>query len=126
LALAESKDNKVVESLELQIQHHHKQKQIIGLRQARYEKITKNLHTIQQRMEKANILQDADNLQVSIFFATTVPVLSLKENFYQHIQICSQKCELENYVLIISRIPSTGPSRKRNPCCNISDWELIR
>ncbi len=54
------------ESLELQIQHHTKQKQVIGLRQARYDKITSNLHTIHQRMDKANMLQDADNLQVSV------------------------------------------------------------
>jgi DNA-binding protein H-NS len=64
LALADTKDTKVAESLELQIQHHIKQKQILALRQSHYEKITKNLYNIQEKMAKNNLLQDADNLQV--------------------------------------------------------------
>ena len=63
--MLDAKDKKVAESLELQIQHHDKQKRVIALRQARYDKITRNLYTIHQRMEKANMLQDADNLQVN-------------------------------------------------------------
>ena len=69
LALADTKDNKVSESLELQIEHHTKQKRILALRHSHYDKIAKNLHNIQQRMEKTNLLQDADTLQVSTFSA---------------------------------------------------------
>ena len=69
LALADTKDNKVSESLELQIENHTKQKRILALRHSHYDKIAKNLHNIQQRMEKTNLLQDADNLQVSTFSA---------------------------------------------------------
>lgn len=62
LAKTDSKDNKVTESIDLQIRHHFKQKLVITQRR---EKYTKDLHNLQLRMAKANF-QDA-GLQDSIY-----------------------------------------------------------
>ena len=61
-AKADSRDNKVTESIELQIKHHIRQKVVITQRQSRCEKYTKDLKNLQLKMAKAN-LQDA-GLQV--------------------------------------------------------------
>ena len=63
VALGETTDNKVRESLELQIKFHTKQKEVIGHRQKRWEKYSKELTNLQIKMEKAN-LAAADGLQV--------------------------------------------------------------
>ena len=60
LAKAESKDNRISESLDLQIKHHIKQKLVI---KSRGEKFSKDLKNLQIKMAKAN-LQDA-GLQVT-------------------------------------------------------------
>ena len=62
LAKAESKDNRISESLDLQIKHHIKQKLVI---KSRGEKFSKDLRNLQIKMAKAN-LQDA-GLQDSIY-----------------------------------------------------------
>jgi len=64
-AKADSRDNKVTESIELQIKHHIRQKVVITQRQSRCEKYTKDLKNLQLKMAKAN-LQDA-GLQDSIY-----------------------------------------------------------
>merc|ERR1712226_499709 len=64
-AKADSRDNKVTESIELQIKHHIRQKVVIAQRQSRCEKYTKDLKNLQLKMAKAN-LQDA-GLQDSIY-----------------------------------------------------------
>ena len=61
-AKADSRDNKVTDSIELQIKHHIRQKVVITQRQSRCEKYTKDLKNLQLKMAKAN-LQDA-GLQV--------------------------------------------------------------
>jgi len=61
-AKADSRDNKVTDSIELQIKHHIRQKVVITQRQSRCEKYTKDLQNLQLKMAKAN-LQDA-GLQV--------------------------------------------------------------
>lgn len=61
-AKTDSRDNKVTESIELQIKHHIRQKVVIAQRQNRCEKYTKDLKNLQIKMAKAN-LQDA-GLQV--------------------------------------------------------------
>lgn len=58
-ARSQSKDNKVTESLDLQIQHHIKQKLVIAQRRSKY---TKDLRNLQIKMAKASV-QDA-GLQV--------------------------------------------------------------
>ena len=63
LALEEATDNKVKESLELQIKFHTKQKEVIGQRKRRCEKFNKELTNLKIKMEKAN-LAAADGLQV--------------------------------------------------------------
>lgn len=62
LAKKDSCDNKISESLDLQIKHHIKQKVVITQRQSRCEKYTKDLKNLQIKMANANI-QDA-GLQV--------------------------------------------------------------
>jgi len=64
-AKTDSRDNKVTESIELQIKHHIRQKVVIAQRQNRCEKYTKDLKNLQIKMAKAN-LQDA-GLQDSIY-----------------------------------------------------------
>merc|ERR1712055_1184688 len=64
-AKADSRDNKVTDSIELQIKHHIRQKVVITQRQSRCEKYTKDLKNLQLKMAKAN-LQDA-GLQDSIY-----------------------------------------------------------
>merc|ERR1711997_853806 len=64
-AKADSRDNKVTESIELQIKHHIRQKVVITQRQSRCEKYTKDLKNLQLKMAKANLL-DA-GLQDSIY-----------------------------------------------------------
>lgn len=59
-------DNKVKESLDLQIKHHNKQKSVITRKQKQCEKFTKDLKNLQIKMANAN-LQDADGLQDSIY-----------------------------------------------------------
>lgn len=61
-ARSHSKDNKVTESLDLQIQHHIKQKLVLAQRRSKY---TKDLRNLQIRMAKASV-QDA-GLQDSIY-----------------------------------------------------------
>jgi len=61
-ARSHSKDNKVTESLGLQIQHHIKQKLVIAQRRSKY---TKDLRNLQIKMAKASV-QDA-GLQDSIY-----------------------------------------------------------
>merc|ERR1712130_744117 len=56
-AKADSRDNKVTDSIELQIKHHIRQKVVITQRQSRCEKYTKDLQNLQLKMAKAN-LQD--------------------------------------------------------------------
>ena len=76
-AKAESRDNKVTESIELQIKHHIRQKVVIAQRQSRCEKYTKDLKNLQLKMAKANLL-DA-GLQVDIqgaFFNCSHPKIS--------------------------------------------------
>ena len=76
-AKAESRDNKVRESIELQIKHHIRQKVVIAQRQSRCEKYTKDLKNLQLKMAKANLL-DA-GLQVDIqgaFFNCSHPKIS--------------------------------------------------
>jgi len=63
LALEECKDNKIAESINLQIEFHIKQQQIIKIKEINYSKYTKNLENLQRRMQKAT-LQEADALQV--------------------------------------------------------------
>jgi len=81
LALEEATDNKVKESLELQIKFHTKQKDVIGQRQRRCEKFNKELTNLKIKMEKAN-LAAADGLQDSIFrtFQET-------ESLLQHLRV---------------------------------------
>jgi len=81
VALGETTDNKVRESLELQIKFHTKQKEVIGHRQKRWEKYSKELTNLQIKMEKAN-LAAADGLQDSIFrtFQET-------ESLLQHLRV---------------------------------------
>ena len=62
-ALEDATDNKVIESLELQIKFHRKQKDVIGHRKKRCDKFTKELTNLKRKMEKAN-LAAADGLQV--------------------------------------------------------------
>ena len=69
IALEECADNKIAESINLQIQFHIKQQQIIRIKQINYYKFTKNLENLQIRMQKANI-QEADALQVRILLKT--------------------------------------------------------
>ena len=63
VALGETSDNKVKESLQLQIKFHIKQKEVIGHRRKRCEKYSKDLTNLQIKMAKAN-LAAADGLQV--------------------------------------------------------------
>eukprot|EP00092_Neocalanus_flemingeri_P063276 GFUD01076517.1.p1 GENE.GFUD01076517.1~~GFUD01076517.1.p1 ORF type:complete len:239 (-),score=102.48 GFUD01076517.1:143-859(-) len=81
LALRETTDNKVRESLELQVKFHTKQKEVIGYRQARCEKYSKDLTNLQIKMAQAN-LAAADGLQDSIFrtFQET-------ESLLQHLRV---------------------------------------
>jgi len=65
LAKADSNDNKITESLDLQIKHHIKQKLVITQKPSRCEKFSKDLKNLQLKMAKAN-LQDA-GLQDSIY-----------------------------------------------------------
>eukprot|EP00091_Calanus_sinicus_P016721 TRINITY_DN36229_c0_g1_i1.p1 TRINITY_DN36229_c0_g1~~TRINITY_DN36229_c0_g1_i1.p1 ORF type:complete len:238 (-),score=91.32 TRINITY_DN36229_c0_g1_i1:48-761(-) len=81
LALEEATNNKVKESLELQVKFHNKQKDVIGQRQRRCEKFNKELANLKIKMEKAN-LAAADGLQDSIFrtFQET-------ESLLQHLRV---------------------------------------
>jgi hypothetical protein len=65
LAKADSNDNKVTESLDLQIDYHIKQKLVIAQRQCRCEKYSNDLHNLNLRMAKSSF-QDA-GLQDSIY-----------------------------------------------------------
>jgi len=66
LSLSGCQDPKVKISLELQLQHHSKQKEVINLKEARINKLTKNLKNLQLRMETA-AQQEKDSLQDSIY-----------------------------------------------------------
>ena len=78
LALDECKDNKIAESINLQIEFHIKQQQIIKIKEISYSKYTKNLENLQRRMQKAT-LQEADALQVRF-----TPPLPLPQNIIQN------------------------------------------
>jgi len=80
LAKADSTDNKVTESLDLQIEHHLKQKLIITQKQVRCQRFSKDLKNLQQKMAKANV--EEAGLQDSIYrtFEETESLLAhLKE-----------------------------------------------
>jgi len=66
IALSECKDSKIETSLRLQLEHHSKQKQVINLKEARINKLTKNLQNLHLRMETA-AEQERDSLQDSIY-----------------------------------------------------------
>jgi len=97
-ALEDATDNKVIESLELQIKFHRKQKDVIGHRKKRCDKFTKELTNLRRKMEKAN-LAAADGLQDSIFrtFQET-------ESLLQHLRVGTTAVEDDS---VISD-PSTG------------------
>lgn len=82
LAKGDSKDNKVTESLNLQIKNHIKQKLVIAQRRCRCEKYTKDLHNLQLKMAKAGLqeIQDA-GLQDSI-----VRTFQETESLLQHLK----------------------------------------
>jgi len=93
-ALLECQDSKVSESLRLQIEHHHKQEQVIRYRQARINNITRNIAELQKRMENATS-QDTDNLPESIYrtFKET-------ESLIEHLKLgTAQEGRDENHVL---------------------------
>jgi len=97
-ALVEATNNKVIESLELQIKFHIKQKDVIGHRQKRCEKFNKDLTNLKIKMEKAN-LAAADGLQDSIFrtFQET-------ESLLQHLRVGTVPGEDDS----VPSDPSTG------------------
>jgi len=97
-ALKETTNNKVIESLELQIKFHQKQKDVIGQRQKRCEKFSKELKNLKIKMEKAN-LAAADGLQDSIFrtFQET-------ESLLQHLRVGTTAVEDDS----VPSDPSTG------------------
>merc|ERR1711892_1035821 len=63
-----ARDNNVQDSLNLQIQHHHKQKHVIANKRKFYEKYLKDLKNLKIKMAKAN-MKNADGLQDSIYRA---------------------------------------------------------
>jgi len=77
-ALKECEDKKVSDCINLQIQYHQREQQVIKLQEARFQKITKNLQNLQKRMENAS-LQDAHSLEDSIY-RTFKETESLLEN----------------------------------------------
>jgi len=97
-ALKEATNNKVIESLELQIKFHQKQKDVIGQRKKRCEKFSKELKNLKIKMEKAN-LAAADGLQDSIFrtFQET-------ESLLQHLRVGTTAVEDDS----VPSDPSTG------------------
>jgi len=66
IALSECKDRKIETSLRLQLEHHSKQKEVINLKEARINKLTKNLQNLHLRMETA-AEQERVSLQDSIY-----------------------------------------------------------
>ena len=97
-ALKETTNNKVIESLELQIKFHQKQKDVIGQRQKRCEKFSKELKNLKIKMEKAN-LAAADGLQDSIF-----PTFQETESLLQHLRVGTTAVEDDS----VPSDPSTG------------------
>jgi len=79
LALEECKDNKIAESINLQIEFHIKQQQIIKIKEINYSKYTKNLENLQRRMQKAT-LQEADALQVRFNPPPPPQIITIQNN----------------------------------------------
>ena len=104
-AKAESRDNKVTESIELQIKHHIRQKVVIAQRQSRCEKYTKDLKNLQLKMAKANLL-DA-GLQVDMTKAV-LKMLSTNEFLQDSIYRTFQ--ETESLLQHLKEAPPSDPS----------------
>ena len=66
-ALEDASDPKIRESLNLQIEHHHKQKQIICYKQASWEHICQQLANLQVKMSNVSASGSGDGLQVTDF-----------------------------------------------------------
>ena len=98
-ALGDCKDQKIRQSIQLQITHHQKQKRLILLKKRKCEKITKDLRNLQIKMAAVG-LKDGDNLQDSIYrtFEET-------ESLLQHLRTGGGGVEEEE---VQESDPSTG------------------
>ena len=102
-ARSHSKDNKVTESLDLQIQHHIKQKLVLAQRRSKY---TKDLRNLQIRMAKASV-QDA-GLQVCSHHPRPAN-LSFQDSIYRTFQ------ETESLLQHLKEAPSDPSTGAKMP-----------
>ena len=65
-SLAEARDEKIRESLSLQIEVHKQQKQVIFYKQVRWDKLCQQLANLQVKMSNASASGSGDGLQVRI------------------------------------------------------------
>ena len=65
-SLSDAKDEKIRESLSLQIENHKRQKQLIFYKQARWDKLCQQLANIQIKMSNVSASGSGDGLQVGI------------------------------------------------------------
>jgi len=86
-SLSDAKDEKIRESLSLQIENHKRQKQVIFYKQARWDKLCQQLANIQVKMSNVSASGSGDGLQDSIFrtFQET-------ESLLEHLRVGTGPC----------------------------------